>query len=72
MDYDDLLKKRGMLATTGLTEDEIFSRMYRSGGDCLCELCGKPYRKHPYVDEARDWEDHPYLHILCDGGIVKL
>lgn len=34
-----------------------------SSGSCICEICGREYRRH-VVDD--------YLHVLCDGSRVKL
>lgn len=72
MDYDDFLRKRGRLVTTGLTKEALLTKMHRASGECACNECGRCYYDHPYVDELRDWEDNPYLHILCNGEIVKL
>lgn len=66
------LKRRGMLVETGLTEDEIARKMRRTSGEMICAICGKDYYHHPYVSEARDGENHPYLNIICDSSIVKL
>ena len=38
----------------------------RCGGDCVCEDCGKTYYRHPVCPEF------PFLHVLCDGSVVKL
>ena len=38
----------------------------RAGGDVICEICAKPYRKHP-EDPEHDW-----LQIHCDGTRLKL
>lgn len=48
------------------------SEMRRANGDCLCELCGRPYRKHPHTYEHLDWEGHPFLRVACDGTLLKL
>ena len=66
------LERRGMLQKTGLTVDEIASRMVRASGLVECETCGKDYYHHPYVYECRDSEGNPFLHITCSGDIVKL
>ena len=51
----------------------------RASGDCVCEVCGKLYRKHPYATEPENLGNtgdglglQPYLHRLCDGTLVKL
>lgn len=36
---------------------------YRAGGDMTCPKCGRVYYDHPQV-----W----FLHVLCDGSLVKL
>ncbi len=64
-------RKKGWLKETGLTLDELATKMYRAAGACVCE-CGDEYREHPYADEARDQEGNPFLHVLCNGDIVKL
>ena len=51
-------------------DDEMY-RMVRASGNCICEVCGKTYYKHPFTDH-RDWNDDPYMNRLCDGRIVKL
>ena len=38
----------------------------RAGGDCVCEVCGQIFYKHP-VDGR-----FPFLNVLCDGNRVKL
>lgn len=38
----------------------------RAGGDVLCEECGRKLYDHP------QWPPMPFLHILCDGSVVKL
>jgi hypothetical protein len=55
-----------------LTEEEICRRLHRVGGDCICEVCGKPYYDH--ADEIRvlDWDGYPYLKRLCFGWFGKL
>jgi hypothetical protein len=44
----------------------------RASGDVICEVCGKPYRKHPFDMEIIGWQDEPFLNVLCDGTRVKL
>ena len=41
-------------------------RYFRAAGDCICKLCGKKYIDHP------THEDLTFLHVLCDGRLVKL
>lgn len=65
-------KDNGWLATTGETHDELAERFYRASGACICDACGKEYYSHPYATEARDRDNMPYLHVLCNGDIVKL
>lgn len=46
----------------------------RASADSLCRQCGKQYRMHP-VDrrpEACGCDGEPFLHVLCDGKLVKL
>lgn len=58
--------------TTRLNADELCIRMRRASQDCICESCGKRYGDHPLAEEALDFDDRPFLHMLCDGMIVKL
>lgn len=58
--------------TTGLSADELCIRMFRADQNCICPICSKRYGDHPYAKEAIDFEDRPFLHVLCDGSIVKL
>jgi hypothetical protein len=46
--------------------------MVRASGDALCELCGRTYYRHPVTYEYVDWDGHPYLHVGCDGTLLKL
>ena len=39
---------------------------FRSGGDCVCDTCGKLYYDHPPVIGAL------WLTRLCDDTLVKL
>lgn len=72
MTRDEFLRKRGMLVKTGLTEDELAERMFRSDHRCICPECGKRYGSHPLAEEVRDIDGNPFLHVICDGSIVKL
>lgn len=53
---------------------------YRAAGGCLCPVCGREYRAHPYATEypiAPSMWLHPdrpeyVLHRLCNGDLVKL
>lgn len=38
----------------------------RAGGDVVCPECGRKYYDH------KADADHPFLTVLCDGGLVKL
>lgn len=46
--------------------------MRRADGRVLCELCHREYRRHPFTFEHLDWNDEPFLHVLCNGDLVKL
>lgn len=70
--YLEHLKRRGKLVKTGMTVDELAVAMVRACGDCICEVCGKDYYSHPFADEARTDENRPFLHVTCNGDIVKL
>jgi len=43
----------------------------RASGDCICEICGKEYWRHPF-SEHLSYNDEPFLNKLCDGTLVKL
>lgn len=45
---------------------------YRAAGDCVCEACGKEYRRHPYDFWELSYDDRPFLMVLCNGDRVKL
>lgn len=44
----------------------------RADGGCTCDDCGHSYRHHPYDGSVLDWENQPFLHVLCNGTRVKL
>ena len=41
-----------------------FSDYSRASGDCICEVCGRIYYKHPLYCE--------WLNLLCNGTLVHL
>lgn len=45
---------------------------YRANQDCICLECGEPYWKHPMDNHYLSFQDEPWLHILCNGDLVKL
>jgi hypothetical protein len=47
---------------------------YRAAGACVCETCGKEYRKHPMDKNpgALAYDGRPFLRVLCSGERVKL
>lgn len=45
---------------------------YRAAGDCLCELCGWEFWRHPLDHWELSYDGHPFLHVLCNGDRVKL
>lgn len=48
-----------------LIDKMIDNGMYsRASGDCVCEVCGRVYYKHPLYVE--------WLNLLCDGKLVHL
>lgn len=52
-------------------DDEDEDRMRRASGDVRCDACGLPYSDHPR-SYHRSFAGEPYLHRLCDGGLVHL
>jgi len=55
---------------------DTYPDFVRAGGDCVCELCSRPYRKHPhdmrYLATDGTGKEYPWLRRLCDGRLVKL
>lgn len=45
---------------------------YRASGECVCEICGREFWRHKHEMEEVDWNDDPYLKIICNGDRVKL
>ncbi len=64
-------RKKGWLVETGRTHDDLASNFYRTAGTMICDECGKEYHSHPYATEARSHDGSPYLHVLCNGDIIK-
>lgn len=56
-------------ATVSTDDDHEHCR--RASGDLICDVCGKPYWKHPH-SEHRDWNGEPWLNRICSGDLVKL
>lgn len=52
-------------------DDEDGAHIRRASGEVTCQHCGLLYRQHP-VSWHRSWDGQPYLHRLCDGGLVHL
>ena len=44
----------------------------RACGDCLCDVCGRPYFDHPMDWRVIGYGNVPFLNVLCDGRRVKL
>jgi hypothetical protein len=44
----------------------------RASGECLCDVCGLPYRQHPHDPEVIGYDDRPFLRVVCGGQRVKL
>ena len=46
----------------------------RASADAVCKQCCKEYRDHPMDrrPEAANWQGDPFLHVLCNGKVVKL
>lgn len=65
-------RNKGWLKNTGHTPEYIAEQAYRTTGTFKCELCQREYQSHPYVSEARGSTGEPYLHVLCNGDMVKL
>ena len=52
-------------------DEEPEIKFYRASGDVVCYSCGRQYWHHPFADE-RAWNGEPFLHVLCNGDLVKL
>ena len=46
--------------------------IYRAAGGCICNICGKEYRKHPLDHYEESYDGYFYLNVLCNGDRVKL
>jgi hypothetical protein len=44
---------------------------FRANGNCKCPTCDEEYWRHQFTPH-RSWNDDPYLHLLCNGWVVKL
>ena len=52
------------------------AEVFRASGDCLCELCGKPFREHPryaypYTAGTLPWEISTCVRA-CEGKYLHL
>lgn len=54
--------------TTEQLEKIYNENWYRAGGECICEVCGKEYKRH----EDIVYGEFLYLTVLCNGELVKL
>lgn len=47
---------------------------FERAGNCVCSLCKRRYGKHPMAHgpAAQSHAGEPFLHVLCDGALVKL
>lgn len=72
----EYFRRKGKLVHLEMDEDEIWRKMFRAGLETICPVCGKMYIDHPYIDNVIDRSAHgeetPFLHLICDGSIVKL
>lgn len=54
-------------------DGHVQERIRRADGECVCDSCARPYRKHPLEPSILSGsDDAPFLHRLCDGSLVKL
>lgn len=51
---------------------EPLGEYYRACGQCICDVCGKEYFKHPFDFWELSYTGEPFLHVLCNGDRVKL
>lgn len=66
------LRDRGMLVLLPETWEEVAERQIRVSSEGVCPDCGEKYFKHPYIENCLDWEGRPFLHLACDGRVLKL
>lgn len=52
--------------------DETDLDYSRAGGGATCEACGRTLRDHPMDLQHVGYDRRPFLHVLCDGRLVKL
>lgn len=44
----------------------------RVSGDCYCHICHIQFRYHSRVSNILSFDGHPFLHLHCDGTLMKL
>jgi hypothetical protein len=44
----------------------------RVSGECVCEVCGDKYWRHPHDMKQLDSNGEPFLKVRCDGRRLKL
>lgn len=73
MSYEGSARRVFSVRPIGETDRRLAS-MVRASGECICEDCGKLYRKHPDFTEPEglSYDGRPFLKVLCDGTLVKL
>lgn len=47
-------------------------RTRRVAGDAICNVCKKPYRKHPVAKDILSYDGSPFLRIGCEDDLLKL
>ena len=80
--WETLGQLRGKLATLSLEQAALLGlafwmewaslSMFRASGDCKCPECGEVYRRHPFTPHRAFGDGDPYLHLRCNGEVVKL
>lgn len=48
--------------------DKYFLRV---DSDVICEICGNPYKYHPFDQEVLEFWPDFFLHKLCNGILGK-
>lgn len=47
-------------------------RTRRVAGEAICQVCDKPYRKHPVAEKVLSYDGLPFLRIGCEDDLLKL
>lgn len=57
------------LLELSIDDDNAWKRV---GGGAVCQSCGLKYYDHMMCESILDSRNEPYLHVSCDGLLLKL